>query len=152
MADAERVALLLNNFAVAGNLSRVPYPYHLSDAKAYLKLRRPDAPPDETGFAIDLEGVGFIGQVGYHTDVHGHTVLGYYLGQPFWGRGIMTRRSRRSSAGISRSPMPATSGPASSTSTRPRSPSRRSSALPRSAPRSSLALRGARRCVISTPN
>ena len=34
MADAERVALLLNNFAVAGNLSRVPYPYHLSDAKA----------------------------------------------------------------------------------------------------------------------
>jgi len=90
MADAERVAVLLNNFAVSGNLSRVPYPYHLSDAKAYLKLRKPDAPPHETGFAIDLEGVGFIGQVGYHTDVHGHTVLGYYLGQPFWGRGIMS--------------------------------------------------------------
>lgn len=90
MADAERVALLLNNFAVSGNLSRVPYPYHLSDAKAYLKLRKPDAPPHETGFAIELEGVGFIGQVGYHTDVHGHTVLGYYLGQPFWGRGIMS--------------------------------------------------------------
>ena len=90
LADAERVTMLLNNFAVSGNLSRVPYPYHLSDAKAYLKLRRPDAPPRETGFAIDLEGVGFIGQVGYHTDVHGHTVLGYYLGQPFWGRGIMS--------------------------------------------------------------
>lgn len=90
LADAERVALLLNNFAVAGNLSRVPYPYHLSDAKAYLKLRKPDAPPHETGFAIDLAGVGFIGQVGYHTDVHGATVLGYYLGQPFWGRGLMS--------------------------------------------------------------
>ena len=87
MGDAERVALLLNNFAVSGNLSRVPYPYHLSDAKAYLKLRKPGLPPHETGFAIDLEGVGFIGQVGYHTDVHGATVLGYYLGQPFWGRG-----------------------------------------------------------------
>lgn len=90
MGDAERVALLLNNFAVAGNLSRVPYPYHLSDAKAYLKLRKPGLPPHETGFAIDLEGVGFIGQVGYHTDVHGATVLGYYLGQPFWGRGLMS--------------------------------------------------------------
>jgi RimJ/RimL family protein N-acetyltransferase len=90
MADAERVALLLDNFAVSGNLSRVPYPYYLSDAKAYLKTRRADLPPAETGFAIDLDGVGFIGQVGYHTDIHGDTVLGYYLGQPFWGRGFMS--------------------------------------------------------------
>ena len=34
--------------------------------------------------------MGFIGQVGFHRDHHGNTVLGYYLGQPFWGRGIMT--------------------------------------------------------------
>jgi RimJ/RimL family protein N-acetyltransferase len=90
VSDAERVAVLLNNFAVSGNLSRVPYPYHLSDAVAYLKMRKAQREPHETGFAIDLPGVGFIGQVGYHTDVHGHTVLGYYLGQPFWGRGIMS--------------------------------------------------------------
>jgi RimJ/RimL family protein N-acetyltransferase len=90
LADAERVTTLLNNFAVAGNLSRVPYPYHLADAKAYLRTRRPDLPPAETDFAIDLDGVGFIGQVGYHIDHLGHTVLGYYLGQPFWGRGIMS--------------------------------------------------------------
>lgn len=90
LEDAPQVAELLNNFAVSGNLSRVPYPYHLSDAKAYLSTRRPDLPPAETGFAIDLPGVGFIGQVGYHTDRDGHTVLGYYLGQPYWGRGLMT--------------------------------------------------------------
>jgi RimJ/RimL family protein N-acetyltransferase len=90
MDDAARVTDLLNNFAVSGNLSRVPYPYQLSDARAYLRTRRPDLPPAETGFAIDLPGVGFIGQVGYHSDQAGHTVLGYYLGQPFWGRGIMT--------------------------------------------------------------
>jgi RimJ/RimL family protein N-acetyltransferase len=90
MDDAGRIAELLNNFAVAGNLSRVPYPYHVSDARAYLRTRRPDLPPAETGFAIDLPGVGFIGQVGYHTDHDRHTVLGYYLGQPFWGRGIMS--------------------------------------------------------------
>jgi RimJ/RimL family protein N-acetyltransferase len=90
MADAERVTLMLNNFAVAGNLSRVPYPYQLSDAKAYLKTRRPGLPPDETGFAICLDGVGFIGQCGYHKDHKGNTILGYYLGQPFWGRGIMS--------------------------------------------------------------
>lgn len=90
MGDAERVTQMLNNFAVAGNLSRVPYPYTLSDAKAYLKAQRPGRPPGETGFAICLDGVGFIGQCGFHRDHRGNTVLGYYLGQPFWGRGIMT--------------------------------------------------------------
>jgi RimJ/RimL family protein N-acetyltransferase len=92
--DAERVAELLDNFAVAGNLSRVPYPYRLSDARAYLKSRRPGLPPAETSFAIDLPGAGFVGQIGYHTDHHGHTVLGYYLGQPYWGRGIMSEAAR----------------------------------------------------------
>lgn len=92
--DAERVALMLNNFAVAGNLSRVPYPYEVSDARAYLRARRPDLPAGETGFAIELAGAGFIGQVGYHRDHQGNTVLGYYLGQPYWGRGIMTEAVR----------------------------------------------------------
>ena len=90
MTDAERVTQMLNNFAVSSNLSRVPYPYQLSDARAYLKTRRPGLPPGETGFAICLDGVGFIGQCGFHKDHRGKTVLGYYLGQPFWGRGIMT--------------------------------------------------------------
>ncbi len=94
LADAERVALMLNNFAVSGNLSRVPYPYQLSDAKAYLKTRRVGMAPGETGFAIDLAGVGFIGQVGYHKDHRGNTILGYYIGQPFWGRGFMTEACR----------------------------------------------------------
>jgi RimJ/RimL family protein N-acetyltransferase len=90
MTDAERIALFLNNFAVSGNLSRVPYPYHLSDAKAWLRTWRPDKPAGETGFAIELPGEGIIGQVGYHLDFHGETVIGYWLAQPFWNRGIMT--------------------------------------------------------------
>jgi len=90
MDDAERIALYLNNFAVAGNLSRVPYPYYLADAKAWLRTWRPDRPAGETGFAIDLAGEGFIGQVGYHLDAGGETVIGYWLAQPFWNRGIMS--------------------------------------------------------------
>jgi RimJ/RimL family protein N-acetyltransferase len=90
MDDAERIALHLNNFAVAGNLSRVPYPYYLADAKAWLRSWRPDRPASETGFAIDLPGEGFIGQVGYHQDGRGETVIGYWLAQPFRNRGIMS--------------------------------------------------------------
>jgi RimJ/RimL family protein N-acetyltransferase len=88
-SDAERLAQYLNNFAVAGNLSRVPYPYRLADAKAWLRTWRPDRPAAETGFIIDLEGEGLIGHVGFHTDEQG-TVIGYWLGEPYWNRGFMS--------------------------------------------------------------
>lgn len=88
-SDAERLAQYLNNFAVAGNLSRVPYPYRLADAKAWLRTWRPDRPAAETGFTIDLEGEGLIGHVGFHDDEQG-TVIGYWLGEPYWNRGFMS--------------------------------------------------------------
>jgi RimJ/RimL family protein N-acetyltransferase len=88
-SDAEAVVRYLNNFAVAGNLARVPYPYSRTDADAWLGQHPPGRPPEETQFAIELKGVGYIGQVGFHTDVIG-PVIGYWLGEPFWHRGIMT--------------------------------------------------------------
>ena len=87
--DASRVATFLNNFHVAGCLSRVPYPYRESDAVWWLKLWRPEGPAAETGFVLDLPGVGLIGHAGFHADAQG-TVVGYWLGEPFWNRGFMT--------------------------------------------------------------
>lgn len=89
MSDAEPISRYLDNFAVSGNLARVPYPYRLSDARAWLRTWRPDTPATETGFSICLDGEGLIGHVGFHLDTEG-TVLGYWLAQPFWNRGIMT--------------------------------------------------------------
>lgn len=89
MADAPRLARLLDNFAVAGNLSRVPYPYRLSDAKWWLRLWRADSPAEETNFAIELPGEGLVGIVGLHADTPG-TVIGYWLGEPYWNRGFMS--------------------------------------------------------------
>jgi RimJ/RimL family protein N-acetyltransferase len=87
--DAERLARFLDNFAVAGNLARVPYPYRLSDARAWLRSWRPDRPVEDTGFTIELPGEGLVGHVGFHTDRRG-TQIGYWLAQPFWNRGFMT--------------------------------------------------------------
>ena len=87
--DAERLARFLDNFAVAGNLSHVPYPYRLADAKAWLRGFRRDRPAAETGFTIDLAGEGVIGHVGFHPE-HDGVVIGYWLGQPFWNRGLMS--------------------------------------------------------------
>ena len=88
ISDALAVTRYLNNFAVAGNLATVPYPYCVSDAQNWLS-RQSGRPPQETGFALDLEGAGYVGQVGFHQERGGAT-LGYWLGEPFWYRGLMT--------------------------------------------------------------
>ena len=88
IGDAEAIARYLNDFEVAGNLARVPFPYHLSDARAWLRTRLPGLPPEATNFAIDLPGEGLIGQVGFHQGPDG-PIIGYWLGRPFWGRGLM---------------------------------------------------------------
>lgn len=87
--DAERIVLLLNNFRVAGNLARVPYPYRVTDAKAWLATWRPDRPPAETSFSLELPGEGLIGHCGFHTSPRG-AEIGYWLGEPFWNRGFMS--------------------------------------------------------------
>jgi RimJ/RimL family protein N-acetyltransferase len=87
--DAARIAAFLNNFRVAGNLARVPYPYHEVDARAWLRTWRPDKPPAETGFTLDLPGEGCIGHCGYHL-TNGVPIIGYWLAEPFWSRGFMT--------------------------------------------------------------
>lgn len=92
-ADAPAIVRYLNNFAVSGNLSRVPYPYTLRDAEWWLSHRRGQPPVEETDFAIELPGAGYIGQVGFHRDGPGPTI-GYWLGQPFWHRGLMTEAAR----------------------------------------------------------
>jgi RimJ/RimL family protein N-acetyltransferase len=89
VGDAEPIARYLNDFDVAGNLARVPYPYHLSDAKAWLRTRRPNLPAEDTNFSIELPGHGLVGHVGFHLGREG-PIIGYWLGKPFWGRGIMT--------------------------------------------------------------
>lgn len=93
VGDAEPIARYLNDFAVAGNLARVPFPYHLSDAKAWLRTRLPNLPMEETNFAIELPGEVFAGHIGFHRGPKG-PVVGYWLGQPFWGRGIMSAAAR----------------------------------------------------------
>jgi RimJ/RimL family protein N-acetyltransferase len=87
--DAEPIAHYLNDMDVAGNLARVPFPYHLSDARAWLRTQRADLLPSEANFSIELAGVGYVGHIGYQP-VGETAVIGYWLGKPHWGHGIMS--------------------------------------------------------------
>ena len=74
---------------------RFPNPYTQADADTWIeKCAVQPGPP--TNFAIEL-GVEAIGGVGFEIlgDVNRKTAeIGYWLGEPFWGRGIATRALR----------------------------------------------------------
>jgi len=89
--DAESLARYANNRRIWRNVrDRFPHPYSLEDAQRFIATARDE--PQETVFAIevDAQAVGSIG-VRLKDDVErGNGELGYWLGEPFWGRGLMT--------------------------------------------------------------
>ena len=90
-ADAEALARNANNRNVSRNLrDEFPYPYGLSDAHDWIEFVAGQDP--QTHFAIDVEGeaVGVIG-ITLEEDVYRRSAeVGYWLGEPHWGRGIAT--------------------------------------------------------------
>lgn len=94
MDDAEAIAVLADNWAVASNLARMPHPYRLADAHEWIEAIA--ASDEETAFAITPAATGeFIGAcgVGPTTWTEG-SQIGYWLGEPFWGRGYATEAAR----------------------------------------------------------
>jgi ribosomal-protein-alanine N-acetyltransferase len=93
--DARDIARYANNREVALWLrDRFPCPYTESDAEAFLsRVAQQDL---RTAFALATadEAIGGIG-LEFGADVHRFTAeLGYWLGEPFWGQGIMTEAVR----------------------------------------------------------
>lgn len=91
-ADAKPMAALANNRQVWLNLRDVvPHPYTVADGRAFIRSQLERERPD--AFAIEAGGE-LAGAIGLHraSDVHRYTAeLGYWLGEPYWGRGLATR-------------------------------------------------------------
>jgi len=92
--DAEAIARHLSDFGVSGNLARVPHPYSVADAEAWLNDLPENPPAGETAFMIAVDDGEVAGNVGFHERRKGVADIGYYLGRPFWGRGLMTEAVR----------------------------------------------------------
>jgi ribosomal-protein-alanine N-acetyltransferase len=90
-ADANSIALHANNVRIWINLrDAFPHPYARRDARNFIRtaLQR----ESETSFAIVVDGEA-VGSIGYVTRADVERVsaeIGYWLAEPFWGRGIMT--------------------------------------------------------------
>jgi RimJ/RimL family protein N-acetyltransferase len=93
--DATALVAHANNRAVWLNLrDRFPHPYTARDARAFLKSVVAARP--ETSFAIDVNGHA-VGGIAFRMQTDVERVgaeLGYWLGEPYWGRGIATAAVR----------------------------------------------------------
>jgi [ribosomal protein S5]-alanine N-acetyltransferase len=90
--DRERLAELANNRKIWLNLrDRFPFPYTTADAEAWIAHCGAEQGPP-TQFAIEAEGelVGAIGFEALSDERRLGAEIGYWIGEPYWGRGIAT--------------------------------------------------------------
>ena len=89
--DGASLVRYANNRNVSGNLKdRFPFPYTAADATAWIAHASGQMPIVNFAIVVDGEAVGGTG-IELGADVfHRSAEIGYWLGEPFWGRGIAT--------------------------------------------------------------
>ncbi len=96
LTDLASLVNYANNPAIAGNLTdRFPYPYTEQNGRDFIAFATGGQPAHI--FAIDINGEA-VGGIGLHpqNDIYRKNVeLGYWLAEPFWGKGIVTAAVRR---------------------------------------------------------
>ncbi|MCW3071239.1 MAG: family N-acetyltransferase [Bacteroidetes bacterium] len=89
--DLDSLVKHANNPNIAKNLTdKFPYPYTAENGKAFISFATQGDPVNV--FAIDINGEA-VGGIGIHpqTDIQRKNAeLGYWLAEPYWGKGIIT--------------------------------------------------------------
>src|SRR5712675_199725 len=92
LEDANAIATLADDRRIAENTLRIPHPYTLPDARAFLTSA--NATDDETVFAITGRAGTVLGACGIAKLDGKQPEIGYWLGVPFWGKGYATEAAR----------------------------------------------------------
>ena len=90
-SDRAPISRLLNDREVSDRMLRIPHPYAESDFDSFLEVANSCAADNQPQhFTLHHSEHGPIGGFGFEALRHGHRVeIGYWLGRPFWGQGIM---------------------------------------------------------------
>ncbi|MFN2457530.1 MAG: GNAT family N-acetyltransferase [Chitinophagaceae bacterium] len=92
MNDLESLVNFANNFHIAKNMmDRFPHPYTVEQGKSFIELTTKESPPNILAIVIGNQAAGGIG-IHPQTDIYRKNAeLGYWLAEPFWGKGIITK-------------------------------------------------------------
>jgi RimJ/RimL family protein N-acetyltransferase len=96
--DADRVHTLFNNWNVIRRLSSPPWPYTLEDARGFVAHAAKNARGlPNTCLAIARDDVligGLDLRISNSEPRRSDPILGYWLGEDYWGHGYMTEAAR----------------------------------------------------------
>lgn len=99
--DAVSLARYINNIHIWNQVrDALPYPYTEADARSYITMTQEEAAksaPVNFAVVIDGKAVGGVGFIPGQDVERISAEIGYWLGEPFWGKGIMTDVVRRAS-------------------------------------------------------
>ncbi|MBC7889310.1 MAG: GNAT family N-acetyltransferase [Ferruginibacter sp.] len=92
MEDLNSLVKYANNNDIAKYMNdQFPHPYTIESGKAFIQMTMKDSPVHI--FAIEINGQA-VGGIGIHPQEgiqRKNAELGYWLAQPFWGNGIITK-------------------------------------------------------------
>lgn len=96
LSDSERVAELAGDKMIADMTANIPHPYEPSMAVSWIQTHEPQFLAEQgIVYAITFKGNDdIIGAVSFPKLQDGIGVLGYWLGVPYWGRGIALEASQ----------------------------------------------------------
>lgn len=92
MEDLNSLVRYANNYKIAKNLTnKFPFPYTEENGRGFIEFALSQEPNHIR--AIDVNGEA-VGGIGIHPkgDIEcKNAEMGYWIGEPFWGKGIMTK-------------------------------------------------------------
>jgi len=91
--DAPRIAGLCGDFEIPRMTTRMPWPYKLDDAVGFVSRAAAQDRARENTFLIEDAVEGVVGCVGLFMTER-LPEIGYWVGRPYWGKGIATEASR----------------------------------------------------------
>ena len=93
LEDKSDLSALLNNKNILNNLrDGLPYPYTINDAEEYITAMLSADKTKTFAFAIVVNDI-VVGSIGVFRcdNIHSRTAeMGYYIGEPYWGKGFGT--------------------------------------------------------------
>ena len=99
MEDAEAITALLQDPEIDRWTKRLPWPYTLQDARSFISRQQEDeqATAAVNWGIVEAETDAFTGMIGLHDieRIASRAELGYWMGEPYRGRGYATEAARR---------------------------------------------------------
>lgn len=95
MEDAADIVPIANNRMIAEQTRRMPHPYGLADAQAWISLAQKGMDKGEQAYLLTRKDDGqIVGAAGFVAINEIEFEIGYWIGEPYWSKGFATEAAQ----------------------------------------------------------